>query len=175
MNALLRIFLSLILVMIASPGMAAPSGGGGRAPSAQADLKIPIATASAQWTRRLDAVEAALNASDTTPENAELARSELQNVREEALAFRRPAIDQTADIQHMVQALGAPPQGDIKEDPATAQRRRQLDESLAEVSARVHLADVILARIDTLSDRISEHWRFWVWCRSCGPPAPELT
>jgi small-conductance mechanosensitive channel len=165
MNALLRIFLSLILVLIASPGIGAPSGGAARAPSVQADLKIPIATASAQWTRRLDGVEAALNASDTTPENAELARSELQNVREEAQSFRRPAIELTADIQHMAQALGPPPQGDIKEDPASAQRRRQLDESLAEATARVHLADVILARIDTLSDRISERWRFWVWGR----------
>ncbi len=129
------------------------------------------------WMRQLDRVEAALNAPNTSPDQAEAARWELLQVRDGAIAARSKSLDKMGDSEKLLAALGpAPADGASKEEAAISDKRKHYSDEISQIRAQVQSADLILARVDGLSERISERWRFWVWGRMTKVfPAPWST
>jgi small-conductance mechanosensitive channel len=118
------------------------------------------------WLRQLDRVEEALNNPNATPDQAEAARGELLQVRERAFLARAKAQDQFSEVEKLLASLGpAPKDGMPKEESSISEQRQHYGDELSQFKAQVQSADLILARVEALSDRISERWRFWAWGR----------
>ncbi len=150
MRTLIAIAVALI---VAGPALAQSGGGQDEPP--------PLSERVADWQRQLDAVEAELDDGPPPRERIEPLTDRVTRIRAAAQATRPGAQQAVDDAERLIEAV-APSEQQQEETGGghpmgghISAERRRVEEELAQARARLQRVDLVIARAETLLDRIS--------------------
>jgi len=142
-------------LIVAAPALA-QSGGG----TEEAEPR-PLAQRVADWQRQLDVVEAELDEGPPPRERIEPLTDRVTRIRAAAQAARPVAQQAVEDAERLIEAVTPPEEqqeqtggGHPMGGHISAERQR-VEEELAQARARLQKVDLVVARAETLLDRIS--------------------
>lgn len=105
----------------------------------------------ANWNRTLNAVENYIDGGQHSPEQTSEFRNKILQIRQNALEVSQRGGEALKNLEPRLEALGAPPEeGAPAESDEIAEERKRLNEQISVNRARQSLADVTLARIDSI-------------------------
>jgi small-conductance mechanosensitive channel len=112
--------------------------------------------AAANWNRTLNAVEHYIESGQYSPEQTSDFRDKVLKIRESALDVSQRGAEALKGLEPRLEALGPKPEeGEPPESEEIADERKRLNEQISLHRARQSLADVTLARVDTLQLRLT--------------------
>jgi len=167
---------------------AGPAAGQATNPAAdEAQSSAPAETVEGEGTgdlvdnlqRSLAIIESGLARGQLTREEIDGIRQQIDFIADSALRVRTKAMRRVEEQTRLLNALGEKPkESEVPESQQVEAERRQLEDSIAEARGRVKSANVILARVDTLRNRLAAE-KFGVLARVLGqrtetPLAPGL-
>jgi len=107
--------------------------------------------AAANWNRTLNAVEHYIETGEHSPENTAEFRDKVLKIRENALDVSQRAGEALKGLEPRLEALGpTPEEGQPAESAEIQEERKRLNDQISLHRARQSLADVTLARVDTV-------------------------
>lgn len=168
--SLLRVLVCAALILVAGPaaGQTEEAAGGRDAGDLIRNLQLS-----------LDIIESGLARGRLTREEIDGIRQQIDFIADSALRIRTRAMRKAEEQTRLLHALGEKPKE--SEPPETEQveaERKQLEKSIAESRGNIKSANVILARVDALRNRLARE-EFGVLARVLGqrtetPLAPGL-
>lgn len=107
--------------------------------------------AAANWNRTLNAVEHYVESGQHDPDQTSEFRDQVLKIRENALQVSQRSEESLKSLEPRLEALGpAPEEGAPPESSEIAAERKRLTDQISTQRARQSLADVTLARVDTV-------------------------
>jgi len=116
----------------------------------------PFTAITAEWNRKLAAIEQYVTGLNRDPARSDEFRALADQVRASALTERARAQRTLETLQKLLNALGPPPAQDAPpENPDIAAQRAQYQQDITDYKARVAQADLAQTRANELEDQIS--------------------
>lgn len=158
----------IVLLLTCPPALAQPG-----------EESAPVATQLEHLKTALGIIEQGLERVPLTSQGIAGLRQQVDFVTDRALALRAEAARKAKEQSRLLDALGtAPAEGEAPESPQIAEERERLQAAVAEYQGQVKSANVLLARANTLRERLIRE-EFGVLARvlvqkTPSPLAPEL-
>ena len=116
----------------------------------------PFGTIVEDWNRSFDLIVRELEKGDLDPSRAEALKKTLADIQAEANLVKQNAQIALRPIEAQRDALGPPPaEAEPPEAPEIVEKRATIQEDISSYEARVKRADVAMARITELGERIT--------------------